>query len=360
MKTNHNNFLKLAFNIAKVNLGKTGINPSVGCVVVKNNSVISSACTSINGRPHAEFNALKSQKNFKNSDLYVTLEPCTHYGVTPPCTNIIAKKGVKRVFFSFDDIDTRTTKRSKKILGKKKIKVYKKFNNNFKDFYQSYFLNQKDNTPFIDAKIAISKDYLTINKKAKWITNSLSRKRTHLIRSEYDAIISTSKSINKDNSLLNCRLAGFNSNKPDLIIIDGGQPYLKICQEIIDESAINESIKLIGVSKGFKRDFRFDRYHTLSEKNLSLKDSPQIEGFIQKMRDQAHKLSKKNSMKRMSDSLKTSFLDDISGIGKIKKMRVINFFGSVQNLKKANKDELTQIKGLNSKNIKAILDKING
>ena len=220
MKTNHNNFLKLAFNIAKVNLGKTSLNPSVGCVVVKNNSVISSGCTSINGRPHAEFNALKSQKNFKNSDLYVTLEPCTHYGVTPPCTNIIAKKGVKRVFFSFDDIDKRTIKRSKKILSKKKIKVYKKFNNNFKDFYQSYFLKQKDNTPFIDAKIAISKDYLTINKKAKWITNSLSRKRTHLIRSEYDAIVSTSKSINKDNSLLNCRLSGFNSNKPDLIIID--------------------------------------------------------------------------------------------------------------------------------------------
>ncbi len=147
---------------------------------------------------------------------------------------------------------------------------------------------------------------------------------------------------------------------PDIIIIDGAQPYLKICQEAINESGITENIKLIGVSKGFKRDFRFDRYHLIDEKNLSLKDNPQIEGFIQKMRDQAHKLSKKNSMKRMSDSLKTSFLDDIDGIGKVKKMRVINFFGSVQNLKRANRDELTQIKGLNSKNIKAILDKING
>ncbi len=147
---------------------------------------------------------------------------------------------------------------------------------------------------------------------------------------------------------------------PDIIIIDGAYPYLKICQEAINESGIHENIKLIGVSKGFKRDFRFDRYHLLDEKNLSLKDNPQIEGFIQKMRDQAHKLSKKNSMKRMSDSLKTSFLDDIDGIGKVKKMRVINFFGSVQNLKRANRDELTQIKGLNSKNIKAILDKING
>ena len=126
MKTNHNNFLKLAFNIAKVNLGKTKSNPSVGCVVVKNNSVISSGCTSINGRPHAEFNALKFKKNFKKSDLYVTLEPCTHYGITPPCTNIIARKGVKRVFFSFNDIDIRTANKSKEKLYEKKIKIYKK------------------------------------------------------------------------------------------------------------------------------------------------------------------------------------------------------------------------------------------
>jgi len=220
MKTNHNNFLRLAFNIAKVNLGKTNLNPSVGCVVVKNNSVISSGCTSLNGRPHAEFNALKSKKNFRNSDLYVTMEPCTHYGITPPCTNIIAKKGIKRVFYSFYDSDKRTAKKFKIKLIKKKIKVYKKFSNEFNDFYQSYFLIQKNTIPFIDAKMAISKDYFTISKNSKWLTNSLSRNRAHLIRSEYDAIISTSKSINKDNSLLNCRLNGFNNNKQDLIIID--------------------------------------------------------------------------------------------------------------------------------------------
>ena len=147
---------------------------------------------------------------------------------------------------------------------------------------------------------------------------------------------------------------------PDIIIIDGGFPYLKICNEIIQKNGIKEDIFLIGVSKGYKRDFRFDRYHTSKERNISLKEVPQIEGFIQKMRDKAHNLSKKNSMKRMSDSLKTSFLDGISGIGKIKKMRVINFFGNVQNLKQATRDELIQIKGLNSKNIQDILDKING
>ena len=113
MKTNHNHFLNLAFNLAKINLGKTNLNPSVGCVVVKDNSVISSGITSINGRPHAEAIALNKNINFKGSSVYVTMEPCTHYGLTPPCTNIIKKKGVKKVFYTFDDIDIRTTKKSK-------------------------------------------------------------------------------------------------------------------------------------------------------------------------------------------------------------------------------------------------------
>ena len=147
---------------------------------------------------------------------------------------------------------------------------------------------------------------------------------------------------------------------PEMIIIDGGHPYLKICREIIIKSGIKENIFLLGVTKGFKRDFRFDRYHTYNDKNISLKESPQIEGFIQKMRDKAHNLSKKNSLKRMSDSLKTSYLDGINGIGKIKKMRILNFFGNIQNLKQAKIEELKQIKGLSKKNIQDILDKING
>ena len=72
----------------------------------------------------------------------------------------------------------------------------------------------------MDAKLAISKDFYTIDKKKEWITNRFSRKRVHLLRSEYEAIISTSSSINADNSILNCRLKGFDNLKPDLIIID--------------------------------------------------------------------------------------------------------------------------------------------
>ena len=89
----HLDNLKLAFNLAEINLGSTNENPSVGCVVERNGSIISSGYTSISGRPHAEFNALKKKINYKNSNIYITLEPCSHYGKTPPCTNIIKKKG---------------------------------------------------------------------------------------------------------------------------------------------------------------------------------------------------------------------------------------------------------------------------
>ena len=219
MSQNHNFFSNLAFNIAERNLGKTNKNPSVGCVIVKNNSVISSGVTSINGRPHAEYNALSKNLNFRNADMYVTLEPCAHYGITPPCTNLIKQKGLKKVYYCFEDPDIRTYKKAKKVLNGK-IKKIKRIDNRNKDFYKSYFLNKKNKLPFIDAKIAISKDFSTISKKNKWITNSRSRKVSHLIRSKYDCIISTSASINKDNSLLNCRIKGLNNFKPDLVIID--------------------------------------------------------------------------------------------------------------------------------------------
>ena len=92
MKTSHNFFSNLAFNLAESHVGKTGTNPSVGCVVVKNGSVISSGTTSKKGRPHSEYNALNNLKNCSGASLYTTLEPCTHIGKTPPCVDIIIKK----------------------------------------------------------------------------------------------------------------------------------------------------------------------------------------------------------------------------------------------------------------------------
>jgi diaminohydroxyphosphoribosylaminopyrimidine deaminase / 5-amino-6-(5-phosphoribosylamino)uracil reductase len=214
-------FTRLAFEQAKINLGSTGKNPSVGAIVEKNGSVISSGCTSIKGRPHAEFNALNNNLSLKNTNLYVSLEPCTHYGKTPPCTDKIIKKKIKKVYYSVDDIDKRTSELAYKKLKKKKIHVKKGILNNYGQlFYKSYFLNHKKKLPMVDAKLAISKDFYTKNKISKWITNTHSRKRVHLLRSNYDCIISTSKSINEDDSKLDCRIEGLENKSPAIAIID--------------------------------------------------------------------------------------------------------------------------------------------
>ena len=220
MTKNHNYYLDLAYQLAEKNLGKTGLNPSVGAIVVKNNSVISSGITSTNGRPHAEFNALSKIKDCVGASLYTSLEPCVHYGKTPPCTKIISKKKIKRVFFGSFDPDIRSYKKAKPILGRMGIQVKKIDSKKNKNFYRSYLINKKFNIPFVSAKIALTNDFFSINKKKKWITNEISRKTVHLLRSRYDCILSTSKTINLDNSLLNCRLDGLDQFKPDLFIID--------------------------------------------------------------------------------------------------------------------------------------------
>ena len=219
MTTNRKFYSNLAFNLAENHLGRTGVNPSVGCVVVKNNSVISSGVTDINGRPHAEYIALNKNLNFKDSDMYVTLEPCAHHGLTPPCTDIIKNKKIKNVFYNNKDPDLITRGKAKKIFKTKKINF--KLIKGVRDyFYKSYFLNKRKNLPLLDAKLAISKDYNSINIKSKRITNNRSKIVTFLLRSKYDGIISTAKTINEDNALLNCRIKGLNNNKPDLLIID--------------------------------------------------------------------------------------------------------------------------------------------
>ena len=126
--------MKLALNQAQKNLGNTRENPSVGCVIVKNGCIITAGCTSINGRPHAEQNAITYALNdVKNSDLYVTLEPCSHYGKSPPCVKSIIKNKIKRVFFSLKDPDSRSFNKSTKVLKKNKIDYL--FNPTIKQIY---------------------------------------------------------------------------------------------------------------------------------------------------------------------------------------------------------------------------------
>ena len=214
--------MKLALTQAQKNLGNTKENPSVGCVIVKNDCIASAGCTSINGRPHAERNAIVYSKNdIKNSDLYVTLEPCSHHGKTLPCVDTIMNSKIKRVFFSLKDPDTRSHNKSTRLLKKNKINVQKDILvSDIKNFYKSYFKYKGNILPYVTAKMAISKDFYTNSKKKRWITNKFSRGRVHLMRSNYDCILTSVNTIIIDNPRFTCRIHGLEDNSPSRIILD--------------------------------------------------------------------------------------------------------------------------------------------
>jgi diaminohydroxyphosphoribosylaminopyrimidine deaminase / 5-amino-6-(5-phosphoribosylamino)uracil reductase len=215
-------YMDLALDLARAREGLTGTNPSVGCVIVKNDKIISIGQTSYNGRPHAETNAIRNTADhLSGSTMYVTLEPCSHHGVTAPCTTAIIKSKISEVIYSTIDIDKRVRGKTKKILSSKKIKVKSGLlRNKIEKFYSSYFYNRKNKCPYVTGKIAISKNNLIYSKENKKITNILSDKLTHYLRCKNDSIMITYKTLNKDNPRLNCRLKQFKKLSPRRIILD--------------------------------------------------------------------------------------------------------------------------------------------
>ena len=215
-------YMNLALNLARSRHGLTGINPSVGCVIVKNDEIISIGQTGYNGKPHAEYNAIKnSDQNLEGSKMYISLEPCCHYGKTPPCTKIIIKNKISEVIYSIEDIDNKVRGKSFKILKLKNIDVKKGLlKKEISNFYDPYFFNRKNKRPYVTGKIAISKNNLIYSKGTKRITDSYSDKFSHYLRYKNDSILITYKTLNKDNPKLNCRLEGLSRFSPKRIILD--------------------------------------------------------------------------------------------------------------------------------------------
>ena len=154
-KSSDKKIMNFAINLAENNKYLTGTNPSVGCVIVKNNKILSFATTNNGGRPHAESIALNKNRSNKGTSLYSTLEPCSHHGVTPPCTNAIIKNKVKRVYYSIEDKDLRTFNKTKKILKSKKIVAISGLQKrNVKNLYKEYNYIKSNKAPYVIVKIA--------------------------------------------------------------------------------------------------------------------------------------------------------------------------------------------------------------
>ena len=215
-------YMSLALSLANARHGLTGVNPSVGCVIVKNDEILSIGQTGYKGRPHAEFSAIKnSNENLDGSTMYVTLEPCNHYGKTPPCTKEIIKNKISKVIYSVNDVDKKVKGKSFKILKSKNIIVKNGLLNEvINNFYKPYFFNRRNKIPYITGKIAVSKNNLIYSKGIKRITDIHSDKLTHFLRYKNDSLMISYKTLNEDNPKLNCRLEGLLKFSPKRIVLD--------------------------------------------------------------------------------------------------------------------------------------------
>ena len=271
-------YMELALNLARARKGLTGDNPSVGCVIVKKDEIISIGQTGYGGRPHAEHNAITNCfDDPKGSKMYITLEPCNHYGKTPPCTKNIIKKKINEVYYSIDDIDLKVKGKSYLVLKKNKVKVKKGLlKKKALNLYKSYYINRKKKLPYVIGKIALSKNKIIYSDTTKRITNEISDKLTHYLRLKSDGILITSKTLNIDNPKLNCRLEGYKQYSPKRIILDKNlkidfKKYIarsiKKDNTIIFHNSNNEIKKNFLIRKGAI----LIKQSTLGRKNFDLK-----------------------------------------------------------------------------------------
>jgi diaminohydroxyphosphoribosylaminopyrimidine deaminase/5-amino-6-(5-phosphoribosylamino)uracil reductase len=200
--------MKLALELAKKGLGSVEPNPAVGCIIVKNNKIIGKGWHKKFGGPHAEINALKNcKKSPRGTTMYVTLEPCCHFGKTPPCTNAIIKAGIKKVVAAVKDPTSKAAGKGFKILKKAGIEIETGICKNQAQILNApFFKLAKTKKPWVIVKWAQSKDgFLARSDKKRWITNAKSRKDVHNLRKKVQAILVGINTVLKDDPLLTAR-----------------------------------------------------------------------------------------------------------------------------------------------------------
>lgn len=214
-------YMRLAMQLAKKGKGKTSPNPMVGALVVKNNRIIGKGYHEKAGTDHAEVMALdEAAKSAKGSTLYVTLEPCAHFGKTPPCVDRIIKSQVKEVIVGMIDPNPLNNGRGVAILRRHKIKVKVGFlEDELSKINEAFIKYITKRMPLLTVKVAQSLDGKVATKTgdSKWITSDKSRAFAHRIRQDYDAIMVGVNTILRDNPKLD---AWFSAKQPIRIVVD--------------------------------------------------------------------------------------------------------------------------------------------
>ena len=224
LKGQDRSYMQLALRLAHRGLGSNWPNPSVGCIIVKDNKIIGRGWTGQGGRPHAEHLALlQAGKNAAGATVYVTLEPCSHHGETPPCVDALISAKVKQVVVAIIDPDKRVSGKGLAKLRSKGIDVELGVcADSAAELNAGFFNRVNSGRPMVTLKLATSLDgfIATANGDSKWITSLGARLRGHLLRSEHDAILVGIGTVLKDNPSLTVRLPGLFEKSPVRIILD--------------------------------------------------------------------------------------------------------------------------------------------
>lgn len=217
----HEYYMNKAMRLALRAQGKTSPNPLVGALVVKNNKIIGSGFHKKAGLAHAEIVALnQAGEKAKGATLYVTLEPCAHFGKTPPCVNAIIKSGIKEVIIGMIDPNPLNNGKGIAILRQNKIKVEVGFlEEQLKRINEGFVKFMTKRMPFITIKVAQSLDGKIATKTgdSKWITSDKSRTFAHKRRANFDAIMAGVNTVLRDNPRLD---SWFSKKHPIKIIVD--------------------------------------------------------------------------------------------------------------------------------------------
>ncbi len=205
----HNHYMQRAIAIAKQASGQVTPNPLVGCVVVNNNKIVGEGYHQVYGQAHAEVNALSDAgSKAKGSTIYVTLEPCSHQGQTPPCTSAIISAGVTRVVYAVADPNPQACGGAA-LLREHGIETIQGIEAHAAQHLARFFLHHvKNNTPYVIAKYASSMDgkIACHTGDSQWITGALARQRSHELRQSVDGILVGAQTVIDDNPSLTVRL----------------------------------------------------------------------------------------------------------------------------------------------------------
>jgi diaminohydroxyphosphoribosylaminopyrimidine deaminase / 5-amino-6-(5-phosphoribosylamino)uracil reductase len=202
-------YLKLAIRAAERSRGKCSPNPFVGAVIVNNGKIVGEGNTQPYGSDHAEIVAIKQAGDkCLGATMYVTLEPCCHFGKTPPCTEAIIKAGLSRVLVGILDPNPLVSGKGIQALQAAGIIVeHGFFQQEITEQLEYYLCYIKHKRPFIIWKSALSLDgkYAASDGSAKWISNPASRKHVHKVRSQVEVVLAGIKSLSHDDAMLNVR-----------------------------------------------------------------------------------------------------------------------------------------------------------